>query len=194
MYISDQGNTRIRRVDGAGIISTFAGGAEGFADGVGEAARFAWPTGTDSYPAGKMDVSADGAFLFLADTNNNRIRRIEVATRTVTTVAGTGAPGYAGDGGPALEALFNRPTDVASTPDGGLFIADSFNHVIRRIEPDGTVRTVVGKGVRGSSPDGAPVLDARLNRPSGISWDEASRTLYIADSFNHQVKKVKLGD
>jgi sugar lactone lactonase YvrE len=192
MYITDQGNTRIRKVDGLGIITTFAGGESGYADGVGEAARFAWPTGTDSYPAGKMDLAAGGEDIYLADTENHRIRKIHIATRTVTTVAGTGAAGLSGDGGPALAASFNHPTDVACTPDGGLFVADAGNHVVRRIDPDGTVRTVAGTGVPGRSPDGTPAASALLHRPSGLYWDDRSRTLYIADTFNHQVRRVKL--
>lgn len=192
MYISDQGNTRIRMVDTEGIITTFAGGDAGFADGVGEAARFNWSTGTNAYPGGKMDVSADGNDVFVADTENHRIRKVNFATREVTTIAGTGVAGYDGDGGSALAARFTQPTDVACTPAGVIYVADSGNNVIRKIDPSGIVTTVAGSGQTGYSPDATRAIDAALYKPSGIWWDDASSTLYIADTFNQQVKKVKL--
>ncbi|MFN0152247.1 MAG: hypothetical protein ACKVU1_16205 [bacterium] len=192
MYISDQGNTRIRRIDTQGIITTFAGSTGGYADGVGEAAQFNWSTGTNAYPGGKMDVSADGNDIFVADTQNHRIRKINIATRAVTTIAGNGTPGYTGDGGPALSAQFSQPTDIACTPAGSVYVADSDNAVIRKIDANGVVTTVAGSGERGYSVDATRAIDAALYKPSGIYWDDATSTLYIADSYNHQVKRVKL--
>jgi hypothetical protein len=192
MYVTDQGNTRIRMIDAQGLIWTFAGGDKGYADGAGETARFAWPTGTDSYPGGKMDIAGNGEEFFLADTENHRIRKIRIASRMVTTIAGTGAAGYSGDGAAAMAAQFNEPTDIACTPRGDIFVADAGNHVVRRIDASGAITTVAGTGVSGVSPDGTVATVARLNRPSGIYWDEPTRTLFIADTFNHQVKRVTL--
>lgn len=192
MYVSDQGNTRIRMIDGNDIITTFAGGEKGYVDGVGDAARFMWPTGTNSFPGGKLDVSADGEALFVADTEGNRIRKVDIATRMVTTIGGTGTAGYSGDDGAALEAQFNQPTDVACAPNGDIFIADSHNHVIRKIDVNGIVSTVAGTGVAGHSPDATAATSAQLKSPSGVYWDEPSRTLYISDTLNHQVKRVRL--
>lgn len=191
MYISDQGNNRIRKVDGDGIITTFAGGNKGFTDGVGGEALFAFPNGTDAYPGGRIDMSADGRYMYVADTENNRIRQIELATRIVTTIGGTGSATYSGDGGPAASAGFNYPTDVACTPEGDIFVADAKNHVVRRIDADGVVTTVAGTGVLGVSPDGTLATEANLDTPSALFYHAATRTLYIADTYNSQIKKVR---
>lgn len=192
MYISDQGNQRIRMVDADNLIWTFAGGETGYQDGIGEAARFNSPTGTDAYPGGRIDISADGLFLYVADTRNNRIRRIEIATREVTTLGGTGEAGYSGDDGPVVAAQFNAPTDVECTESGDIYVADSNNHVIRMIAANGTVTTVAGTGVPGFSPSGTPAREARLDTPSCVYFDERAQTLYISDTFNSQVKRVKV--
>jgi DNA-binding beta-propeller fold protein YncE len=194
MYISDQGNQKIRKVDPSGIITNLAGSQskeKGFADGVGEAARFSFPAGPDAVPAGKIAISADEQYLYVADTENNRIRKITIATREVTTIAGTGEEGYAGDGGPALLAKLAWPTDVATTDEGDIFVADSRNNVVRKIDASGMISTVVGTGVAGSSADGTKATEAQLNLPSGVYWDESAHTLYVCDVFNQQVKKVR---
>ncbi|HEX7878366.1 MAG TPA: hypothetical protein VF720_03100 [Candidatus Eisenbacteria bacterium] len=193
MYVSDQGNNRIRRVDHAtAIITTFAGAEKGYAEGTGAEAHFAFPNGTDAYPGGRIDVSADGQYLYVADTENNRVRRIEIATQVVTTIGGTGAATYSGDGGPAVNAGINYPTDIACTPEGDIFVADSKNHVIRKIDTDGVITTIAGTGVYGNSPDGTLATEANLDTPSALYYRAATRTLYIADTYNCQVKKVKL--
>lgn len=192
MYISDQGNQRIRMVDGEHLIWTFAGGERGFQDGIGEAARFDFPSGTDAYPSGRIDISADGLFLYVADTRNNRVRRIDIATREVTTVGGTGGAGRAGDGGPATLAQFSAPTDVECAENGDIYVADSNNHVIRKIAADGIVTTVAGTGTAGCSPNATPALQAQLNTPSCVYFDERTQTLYISDTFNSQIKRVQV--
>jgi len=195
MYISDQGNQRIRVVDDQGIVTTLVGnGTQGFADGIGEEAMFNLPKGPDAGPGGRIELDQDGAFLYMADTFNNRIRKINLATREVTTVAGTGVAGYAGDGGPATSAQLNDPRDIVFTHENELYIADSGNNVIRKIESDGTIVTVVGTGEAGFSPDATPALQAKLTKPMGVTYDDAHHTLYIADTFNQQVKKVELDD
>lgn len=193
-YVSDQGNQRIRRITPDGIISTLVGsGDQGFADGVGEEAMFNNPKGPDASPGGKIILDQDGTSLYMADTFNNRIRKIDIATRTVTTIAGTGDAGYVGDGGMAINAQFNGPTDLVLTHDNDLYIADSKNHVIRKIAPDGTISTVAGTGDRGISPDGTNANEAMLNTPFGVAYDEGNHTLYIADTFNQMTKRIYFG-
>lgn len=194
IYVSDQGNQRIRSITPGGIISTLVGnGTKGFADGVGEEAMFNNPKGPDAYPGGKIVIDQDGLNLYMADTNNNRIRKINISTREVTTIAGTGAAGYAGDGGSAINAMLNDPTDLVLTHDNEIYFADSQNHAIRKIAADGTISTVAGTGVQGASPEGTTATEAMLNRPFGVDYDEANHTLYFTDTFNQMTRKIYLG-
>ena len=193
IYVADQGNWRVRRIAPDGQIETFVDGERGFADGVGTEARFDAPQGPDSSPGGKISLNADGTALLLADTFNNRTRRIDLATREVTTIAGTGAAGYGGDGGAAINAQLNGPSDVLMTHDNEIFIADAQNHVIRKIAADGTISTVAGTGQKGVSPDGTPATEAMLNTPFGIAYSGGNHTLYIADTFNQMTKRIYLG-
>ncbi|MFK7845812.1 MAG: hypothetical protein AB8G77_10950 [Rhodothermales bacterium] len=192
IYIADQGNFRIRQVTPDGTISTFAGGERGFADGIGEAAQFDSPQGPDASPGGKIVINQDGTALYMADTFNNRIRRIDLTTREVLTIAGNGSAGYSGDGGRAIEASFSAPTDLVITHDNEIFVADSKNHVIRKIAADGTISTVVGTGTKGLSADATTATEAMLNTPHGVAYDEGNHTLYIADTFNQMTKRVDL--
>jgi sugar lactone lactonase YvrE len=195
MYITDQGNMRIRKVDTNGIVTTFAGSTGGFADGVGEAAQFGFYGGTTTGTgrrSGCIEISRDGASLYVADSGNHRIRKIDIATREVTTIAGTGAAGYSGDNGPALAAELNDPGDVACSASGDIYFSDRSNHVVRKIDAAGIITTVAGSGTQGASPSGTPALQAKLANPLGITFVYATSTLYIADMYNHQVKKVIL--
>jgi sugar lactone lactonase YvrE len=191
MYISDQLNQRIRRIDAAGVISTYSGESVGFSDGPLDAARYHFPDGELATPGGKIHMNTHDWTLVVADTENHRVRRINVLTGEVTTIAGNGSPGYSGDGGNARSAQLNRPTDVIFREDHHIYIADSGNHVIRKVDPFGNITTVAGTGEAGNSPDGTPAMEARLNTPMGIFYDEVTFTLYIADTFNHQIKKTK---
>jgi len=193
MYISDQQNQRIRKVDRDLTITSFVGsGLKGYADGNGEDASFSFPAGPGAVPGGRISWAHHPDGLLIADSENHRIRFVNLETREVYTVAGTGTPGYSGDDGLARDAQLNFPTDVWMSDDHEIFIADSRNHVIRMINAVGNIVTVAGTGVRGSSPNGTLALDSRLDSPSGICFDESKRVLYIADTGNHQVKKVKL--
>ena len=187
LYVSDQGNQRIRKIDLQGLISTLAGTTEGYVDGHADSARFHFPR---DFPAGKLSINTHDWVLYIADTDNNAIRRYNFFTGFITTVAGTGEAGYSGDGGSARQARLNHPTDVIFTEDHRMYIADAGNHVIREVNAFGTITTVAGTGQPGTSPDGTPALEAMLNRPMGIFFDEINRVLYIADTGNHQVKKV----
>ena len=108
----------------------------------------------------------------------------------ISTVVGTGAQGYSGDGGPAAQALLNNPFDLAFDAAGNLFFADTFNHCIRRVDARaGTISTIAGTGERGFSGDGGPATRATLNEPYGVVVDQAG-TVYFADRLNRRVRRV----
>lgn len=130
----------------------------------------------------------DAGNLFVADTGNHRIRRID-PSGVITTVIGNGDPAFSGDGGPALDASLHAPTGVSIAEDGSLLVADSGNHRIRRVESDGTIRTVAGTDA-GFSGDGGPATEAKLSSPSHAF--ESNGTVYIADQRNHVVRAVRL--
>ena len=182
VYIADQYNNRVRRVDFAGTITTVAGtGESGFSGDGGPAsqARFRQP----------FDVAVDGlGNLYIADRNNQRIRKVDFAG-TITTIAGTGERGFGGDGGPASQAQLSEPEGVAVDEAGNLYIADSFNHRIRKVDFAGTITTIAGTGERGFSGDGGPASQAQLSSPEGVAADGAGN-LYIVDQYNNRVRKV----
>ncbi len=190
VYISDQANQRIRRIDGSGVITTFAGnGMRGYAGDNGPAlmAQLNAPIGQAAPPSSRIELDARGN-LYLADTGNNVIRRIDTATGVITTFAGTGTAGLAGDGGPATMAQLNGPTDIDVAPDGTVYIADTQNSCVRAVGADGNIRTVVGRcGTRGFAGDGLPVAQALLDRPYGIEVDTQGR-LWIADTHNQRIR------
>ena len=173
------------------MITTFVGSSvKGFADGNGSAAHFSMPVGTNAVPGGKIAISNDKQTLYCADTENNRIRKIDLATGDVTTIAGLGTAGFSGDGSAATSAELNYPTDVAVGPDNSIYIADSKNHCIRKINPAGNISTVAGTpGVLGYSPNSTVAKSAKLYNPSGV-YVSPDNTLFIADTYNHQIKKV----
>ncbi len=182
LYIADTYNHRIRKVTSEGIISTIAGtGVSGFSGdgGLGTAALLASPTG--------IAVASDGA-LYIADTRNHRVRKL-AADGTITTVAGTGAAGYNGDGGPATLARLNNPRGVAVSADGKLYIVDRENRRIRMVDADGLISTIAGTGSSGFNGDRGQATQATLRAPYGIAVDRQGN-LYIADTFNHRVRKV----
>ena len=182
LYISDSGNHRIRRVDSSGIITTIAGIREGGFGGDGGpavAAQLHFPSGV------AVDSSGN---LYIADWGNHRIRRID-SSGTIITIAGTGGSGSSGDGGPAVAAQLNLPQGVAADGNGNLYIADTENHRIRRVDTAGTITTLAGTGGTGYSGDGGPAVAAQLNSPSGVALDVAGN-LYIADSENHRIRRI----
>ncbi len=126
--------------------------------------------------------------LYIADTRNNRVRKVGV-DGVINTVAGNGTSGYSGDGGPALKAALSNPAGLVVAPDGTLFVSDTGNHVIRTLATDGTIRTFAGTGHPGFSGDGQPALAAELNTPAGLALDSNGQ-LYIADSANNRIRKV----
>ncbi len=129
-----------------------------------------------------------GGGFVLADTGNNRIRRVS-PTGTITTVAGTGTAGFSGDGGPATAAQITGPRGITSLPDGTILFPDSGNHRVRQISPAGIVTTVAGSGTAGFSGDGGPALAAQLNLPFSVS-PLAGGGFLIADAGNGRVRRV----
>ncbi len=182
LYIADTFNYRIRKVDAAGVIATVAGdGPEGFVGdgGAATAARLLFPEG----------VAADGAGnLFIADRRNNRIRKVDAAG-VVATAAGDGTRGFGGDGGPATAAQLFFPTGVAADGAGNLFIADTSNHRIRKVDAAGVITTAAGDGTYGFGGDAGPATAAQLRSPRGVAVDGAGN-LFIADTSNHRIRKV----
>lgn len=175
-------NNNVRKVDPAGTISTLAGnGARGYSGDGGPAMQAQLNGPWD------VDVGPDGA-IYIADTGNHRIRRVDTAGR-ISTVAGTGTSGSAGDGGPAIQAQLNGPRDVAVGPDGALYVADGENHRVRRVDTAGRISTVAGAGTAGSAGDGGPATQAQLNTPHGVDID-ADGIVYIADLHNNRVRRV----
>lgn len=134
-----------------------------------------------------LDISGN---VFIADPANNRIRRVDGATGTISTFAGTGTAGSSGDGGPASAAELNGPRDVAVDSDGDVFFADTANNEIRRIDHSTfEITRVVGSGSAGFSGDGGLAVDASLNGPQGIAVN-GSGVLAIADTGNSRIRRV----
>ena len=213
LFVADQANQIIRRIGIDGIIKTVAGhcpGTPGFGchdgqgyDGDGGPATFAHlmsnlNQGTD--PQGKITMDSAGN-LYIADTGNNVIRKVvpgpggiigegDPSEEIITTIAGTGIKGYSGDGGLATEAMLNGPRDVKVSLDGTIYIADTENHCIRKVDPIGIITTFAGRcGVPGFAGDAGPASLAVLNSPYGIEVDEVGN-LYIADTFNNRIRIV----
>jgi hypothetical protein len=183
--IADMNNRRIRRVYRNGLIRTVAGNGNPGPAGDGGPATLAQL----NYPHAVAPL-ARGGFL-IADTENHEVRRV-TRDGTITTVAGDGAPGFAGDGGPATSASLNQPFDVAPLPDGGFLIADVGNHAIRKVSKSGRITTVAGDGTPGFSGDGGPARDAQLDSPHSVAVLPEGGYV-IADTDNDRVRIVRRG-
>ncbi|MCK9896861.1 protein kinase [Frankia sp. AgB32] len=182
VYVAEFDTGRIRRITRGGVISTVAGtGQPGFSGDGGPATRAAL-----NGPCGLAIDTAGN--LYVADSQNNRIRRISTGGK-ITTVAGAGVEGFSGDGGPATRALLHGPRRVAAAPDGTLYIADTHNNRIRRINTAGEISTVAGTGKGAYSGDGGPATSATLKMPDGMTVDRAGN-LFIADYGNHRIRRI----
>ena len=169
LLICDIGNNRIRRLNLAtGIIESYPGGP------------FQGPRA--------IAFDRDGN-MYVVLREGNAVYRVDGQTGERTRIAGTGEKGYTGDGGPALQAKLNGPKAISGAPDGSLYIADTENHVIRKIARDGIITTVLGTGQRGDGPDGDP-LKCKLSRPHGV-FLAADGTLYVGDSESNKIRAVK---
>ena len=127
--------------------------------------------------------------LFIVERDNHAVRRVDARTGRISTIAGTGAAGFSGDGGPAVNARLNGPQSVIVGRDGSLFIQDQGNRRIRRVAPDGIITTYAGRGTTGFSGDGGPANIASLSNPTGIAVD-AQGNLFIADRGNQRIRRV----
>src|SRR5574338_362053 len=175
IYVADAGESnRIRKISPDGNVTTLAGGSEGFADGAGASASFNTPSALALGPDGN---------LYVADTGNNRIRKITPAGQ-VSTVAGDGTAGYVD--GPAASAQFNGPVGLTVSAGGDIYVADTYNDVIRMITTEGQVTTVAGGGVPGYA-DGEQKI-ALFDTPSGIIATDSS--LIVADTGNRRLRKI----
>lgn len=187
LYVSDRFEHEVWKRAPDGTLSLYAGnGAQGFQGDHGAA------TGAElSYPGG---LALDGGGnLYIADTGNNRIRRVDAASHVITTVAGSrDTYGFAGDGGPAEAGLLSLPQGVAVAANGDIYIADTGNNRIRRVDArTHLITTIAGTGTAGFAGDGAPAVAAELYGPIGLTID-GSQNLYIADSANHRVRIIHL--
>ena len=179
VYVADQINGRIRKINAAGIISTIAGnGTLGFAGDGGAAitAELYQPTGVTVDAAGNI---------FISDIINNRIRKINTSG-IISTIAGDGIGGFAGDGGPATDAHLYRPNSVAVSAAGDVYIADMNNDRIRKVNTSNIISTIAGVDILG---DGGPATAAELNEPTDVAFDAAGN-VYICDLVNNRIRKV----
>ena len=169
----------------AAAIATIAGTSRYLGDGNDAVdAALNSPTG----------VAVDGSGnLYIADTNNNVVREVNSFTGNITTIAGNGVSGYAGNGGPATSAELNAPTGIAVDAAGDVFIAESGNNVVREVvQSTGAIITVAGDGTRGYSGDGAAATAAELNCPTSVAVNSTGTELFVADSGNNIVREVLL--
>ncbi|MFI6473027.1 NHL repeat-containing protein [Streptomyces sp. NPDC050516] len=182
LYLTERYGHRVRKVGTDGVIRTIAGTGDPGYD-------------KDDVPAttatlnGPKGLAVDGAGnLYIADTGNHRVRRVGT-DGVIRTVAGTGDPGYIADGGPGVKTRLNSPEGLAVDGDGNLYIADSANHRVRRVDPGGTITTIAGTGTGGYDADGTPADAARLYFPNTVALD-GDGNLYIGDGNNNRVRKV----
>jgi streptogramin lyase len=183
LWFCEYGGQRIRRVTPDGIIHTAAGiGQKGYSGDGGPAlqATFNLPHEIRFDKAGNY---------YIADMTNHAIRRVDAKTKVITTFAGTGQPGYSGDGGPAAQAQLKQPHSIQFGPDGSLYICDVGNNVIRKVDMStGIISTFAGTGKPGDTPDGAPLDGTPLNGPRSLDFDKEGN-LWLVTRAGNQVLK-----
>ena len=170
LYFTGRYNFGIRRVDASGTLSEVAGSPE-------DEHRLTRDRG--------VAVDASGN-VYISNIDNNYVRRVD-ASETVSIIAGTKEPGYAGDGGPAVRAQLNYPAAVAVDKAGNVYLADTGNHRIRRVDTSGTITTIAGTGEPGFGGDGGPAAEAQLASPYAVAVD-GSGNLYVADLGNYRIR------
>ena len=201
VLVVDRLNQKVRKISPEGVITTIAGnGNYGFSGDGGLA--------VEAQLAEPWDVAVDpSGSVYISDSGNNRIRKIGI-DGVITTLVGNGIKGFSGDGGPAVDAKLNNPLGIEVDPFGNLYISDSDNQRIRKVDPQGVIATIVGDpdessggyggyGGYGGDPvflgdyggDGGSAYDAKLNDPHGVALDTAGN-LYIADTENRRIRRV----
>ena len=182
VYVADQNNRRVRRIDQAGTITTYAGRGRGRpAAGEGPAveARLFAPS----------DVALDtGGNLYIADGPGHLVRKVDSLGR-ISTVAGTGVKGSEGDGGPAVEAQLNVPSSLAVDAEGNIFIGEYGGYRVRKVDLEGTITTIAGRGTKGGSGDGGPASAAQFNFISGLAADGAGN-VFVSDMNEARIRMI----
>jgi hypothetical protein len=187
-YVVDNGDSKVRKINLiTGIITTFAGSQNpGWTGDGGPAtsARLYWPS----------HVCFDRVrnCIYIADTYNNKIRKVDLSTNIITTFAGTGVQGYSGDNGPAVNANLSDPKGIAIDSALNIYIGDYSNARIRKIDTAGIITTFAGTGTVGYSGDGGPAVAAELRTPAGIAFDASKQNLFIADRNNNVIRKINM--
>jgi sugar lactone lactonase YvrE len=184
LYFAETARHVIRRINPTGALTTVAGtGTQGFGGDTGPAANAL----LDSPTGLAIDSSGN---LFIADTHNQRIRRVDASTAIITTVAGVGTAGFAGDGKAALGATLCLPGALTVDALGDLYFADTCNHRVRRIDGvTGLIGTVAGNGTQGFAGDGSPATAASIDSPAGIAVD-GQGNIFLADAHNQRVRRI----
>ena len=188
LHIADTYSSRVRRIDPAtGILRTVAG------------QRYYQPRLGDGLPAVEVYLDKPSAVAFsaagdllIADSQHHRIRRVDRVTGIISTFAGAGQGmngGNLGDGEPAASASLSGPQGLVVGPDGSVYIADSGNHRVRRVTPDGVIRTVAGTGWAGHGRDDVAAVNSALNFPRGLVLGPGG-ALFVSDTYNHWVRRV----
>ncbi len=183
LYVADNFNSRIRMIAWDGTVTTVAGtGSNGYSGDGGPAtsAKIFAPTALATDSTGN---------LYIADQGNQRVREVDTSG-TITTIAGTGVAGFSGDGGPATSAQIDGPTGLAVDGSGSVYVSDTNNQRVRKIDSSGTITTFAGDGSGVYGGDGGPAAAAGLRYPKGLAFDKIHGDLYIADSGTSRVRKV----
>jgi len=187
IYFCEYTGQVVRKVDAKGIISTVAGsGKKGPGGDGGPAlqAEFNLPHEI------RFDKKGD---LYIVDMQNHRVRKVDMKTGIISTIAGTGQPGFSGDGGPATKAQFKQPHSIQFDAKGNLYVCDIGNHRIRKVDmKTGIISTIAGNGTKMPTPDGAPFKDVPLNGPRTLDFDSKGN-LWLALREGNQVFKLDLG-
>ncbi len=185
-YYCEYTGQRIRRIGKDGVITTIAGtGAVGFSGDGGPALQATFNKPHEL----RFDAAGD---LYIVDMVNHAVRKIDMKSGTISTIAGDGKPGYSGDGGSAAKAQLKQPHSLQFGPEGDLYICDIGNHVIRRVDmKTGVIETFAGTGKPGPTPDGAPIKGTPLRGPRSLDFDQAGN-LWLATREGNQVFKFDL--
>jgi len=180
VYIADKGNSRVRKINNSGIISTFAGNGTGGYSGDGG------PATSAALSPNNITIDALGN-VYISDASNACIRKVN-SSGVISTIAGTGIQGYSGDGGLAINAQLKNPGGLCVDGSGNIYVSDG-NNCIRKINTSGIISTYAGNGAAGFSGDGGAATSAQFNVPLGIAIDGLGN-LYISDFSNNRIRKV----